>query len=365
MKKTIAIIMGGDSPERDISIITGILATKNLDKTEFLPLPILLKDNRFYYNEKFADIRSFQGEGIVGSEVVFSGNLLLVKSNFTSKFKPFKKVDCALLCTHGGAGEDGSLQGFFEVAGVPYTGSAVAQSATCMDKILTKKLLVDLGANVVEYATGTPQEIETKLGYPLIVKPAKLGSSIGISAAENFGELLDSINIATEFCEHILVEKKLENFTELNCAVAKIDGEVVASEIEKPIVWQDFLSFEDKYMDGNPSPKELPAIISQELKDEVQSQSIWLYQELNLSGVVRIDYLVDKTGKLLVNEINTIPGSLAHYLFEESGISFKKLLKKIIKEAILRKKESKKYNLNFTSDVLKNLKSMSKGKGKG
>ena len=364
MKKNIAVIMGGDCPERDISIITAVQAMKNLDKSAYKIYPIVLCGGKFFFSEDFVNLKAFQGGIKGGQEAVFSGSVLSVKTGLFSKFKRLARIDCALLCTHGGSGEDGSMQGYFEAIGLPYTGPGVAASALCMDKILSKQAYEYMGLAYVEYSIGTPDEIESQLGYPLIVKPANLGSSIGISACENYEELLDAMSVAGEFCSRVLVEKKLTNFTELNCAAATIDGEIVLSAIEKPAVWQDFLSFDDKYINCGEKKRELPAQITEELARRIRELTFDIYTRLGLSGIVRMDFLADESGEVYINEVNTIPGSLAFYLFEEAGIPFKRLLSKTIKTAILRTEEAGKYKRYYTSDVLKKFSGNAKGKGK-
>ena len=397
MKKNLLVVMGGNSPEHEISLITAVQAMRHIDKREYDLYPLLLLGEKFYYSTAFQSISTFAGKPRGrrakkrrGREAVLSGTELFVKSKFCGGFRRLAAIDCALICTHGGSGEDGGLQGLLGIHGIPYTSPNVAASAVCMDKILSKRAFQAMGLPQIEYtvyaepsninkgaADGAwfpagawlpsccPDEIERKLGYPVIVKPADLGSSIGINTAQNRAELQHALAVAAEFSGKIVVEKKLENFMEINCA-AVLDGDsVILSALERPAGVEGtggMLSFEDKYL-GRQN-REIPARIDGKLADRVRNMTKRIYTELGLSGIVRMDFLVDADGVLYVNEVNTVPGSMAFYLFEHVGISFKKLLSITIKTAILQHNEAKKYRRYYKSNVLEKFSAGTKIRGK-
>ncbi|MEG2453592.1 MAG: D-alanine--D-alanine ligase [Clostridia bacterium] len=289
-----------------------------------------------------------------------------VKNFLMRKFKP----EVALVCCHGGEGENGALQGVLESNCVPYTSAGIMSSAVGMDKIVSKELFQGLLLNTVEEISVNRADfkynrdklmlhIETFLDYPIIVKPASLGSSIGIQRANSREELVNAIEVACAFDSRVIAERALTNYIELNCAVVSDGKQIIVSEVERPISWSDYLSFEDKYMNGcgkgmSECKRQLPAEIPQELYENVQAMSARVYSEMCLSGVVRIDYLLSENDKLYINEVNTIPGSLAFYLFEPKGISYTALLDMIIDGALYKECVRKHNKLAFDSGVLKN-----------
>jgi D-alanine-D-alanine ligase len=236
------------------------------------------------------------------------------------------KIDAALLCVHGANGEDGSLQGLLRLCGVPFTGSGILGSAVGMDKIVMKKLFIGAGLPVLPFvdftaddyarnAAAVTERIGRGLRFPLIVKPANLGSSIGVGIARDFDGLSAAIAAALEWDTRVVVENALEDFCEYNCAVLGGSGSLTVSEVEQPVGWKEFLTFEDKYFDkkGGASRK-FPAAVSAALRSKIRAAAALAFKTLLCSGVARVDFLY-KDGDLYVNEINTIPGSLSHYLF--------------------------------------------------
>lgn len=342
MKRKIALIFGGRSLECDISVITAMQALNNIDRSEFNVEPIFMHEGDFYVKDlkRVDDFAPFDPTAH-GRALLYKGSFYLLKRSGISRyFKP----DVALICCHGGEGENGTVQALLEYNGIPYTSTGILGSAIGMDKAHAKELFDSMLLNTVPHEvisraefTADPEKVlfhlESFLSYPLIVKPAAQGSSIGIGVANNHAELAYALDVAARFDPKILVEEKLTDFTEVNCAAFRDGRSIVISETEQPLSLNDFLTFEDKYTDGGKlsgGGHAIPADIGA-LESIVKANTERIYSELDLNGVVRMDFLVDKTrNKVYINEINTVPGSLAFYLFEPIGISFKSLLTKLI-----------------------------------
>lgn len=335
----VAVFFGGDSPESDISVITALQAMAELKGRVGL-LPVYIKNGSFLTvkeptADKFADFKKSRFKKLVLHEGVFYRSR---RAAGLWRFRP----DAALICCHGGLGENGGLQGLLELNGIPYTSAGITASAIGMNKIVQKEIFSALMLPVTDYLQIDRDEflndedkivmhVQTFLEYPVIVKPCSSGSSIGIDVAKNESELKKAVSIACEYDETVIVERALTDFVELNCAAVSAGNSITVSQIEKPLNWKDFLTFENKYGTGGKmsgAGRELPAEIPEELAEEIRFLTMKIYKELKMKGVVRTDYLYDrKENKLYVNEINTVPGSLAYYLFDELGISFYELLK--------------------------------------
>ncbi|MFA5449787.1 MAG: D-alanine--D-alanine ligase [Clostridia bacterium] len=360
MKKTILVIFGGNSTEHDISVITGVETLNAMPVKGYKAIPIYIKDGVWYTGNSLYEIKKFIHFAPAAATKVG----LVFKELYTlgkrGKLIKIADVDCALLATHGGSGENGALQGFLEMSGVPYTSTGVKESAICMDKVVAKSALSSLGIKVVEgYEMRYPaseekiEQLEKKLGYPIIIKPASQGSSIGITLAKSREELIKGLELAHFFDTRILAEKGLENFTEINSAAVMIGKELVLSEIEKPLTASDFLTYSDKYMGSAKGMaggvREFPARVSRKIREKILETTKSVYEKLNLFGVVRIDYLVQGEDVYL-NEINTIPGSLSHYLFPK--IPHAELLKALTESAIQRGTEKVP---RYVTSVLSNI----------
>ena len=276
-----------------------------------------------------------------------------------SKNKRLYKIDVALLCMHGVLGEDGALQGLLEMCGIPYTGSGVEASAIGMNKLRSKAVFERAGLNVLPYVAVTHSAYNSdamqavkdaeKLGYPVIVKPCNLGSSIGISLAENREQLFTAMRVAFEWDDSVIVEKALTDFTEVNCAVLgdSAEGKLTASDTEQPVGWKNFLTFSDKYAgDVKATRHKIPAEVGAETNELIQSLAERAFCAVGCSGVARVDFLV-KGDKVYVNEINTIPGSLSCSLFKRD-MDFSKLIDMLIECAQRRKKRFDALNRVYT-----------------
>ena len=392
MKKQIGVIFGSRSCEREVAIISAVQLMRHADREKYDVIPVYIdEDGSWYTGDKLTDINTFkpfrpEGAGIVK---VFpdlsSGSGALLRLNKGSglfakeKLEVVARIDVYIVVMHGLNGEDGTLQGLLELANVPYTSTSVAGSAVGMDKILMKQVFRGAGLPVLPDTWFTRtfyekdpeaviRQVEDDIGYPVFVKPANLGSSIGVSRAGNAEELKDSLTLAFEYDRRVLVEKGLNKPIELNCSVLGYDGETEASPIEMPINNDAFLDFKDKYLASGGSKgmaslhRVLPAPIEEGLKDEIQTLSKTIFRLLDCKGVVRIDYMFDRDSeKLFITEINTIPGSLAFYLWENAGMKYNVLIDHMIGYAEKAHEDKNRANYAYTSDILKNVSFGSKG----
>ena len=392
MKKKIGVIFGSRSCEREVSIISAVQLMRYPDKEKYDVIPVYIDETgEWYTGEPLKDIRSFKpfdpsAKGIIKVIPDLSGGsgaLLHLKKDSglfaKEKLEIAARIDVYIVVMHGMNGEDGTLQGLLELAKIPYTSTGVTGSAVGMDKIIMKQCFSGAGFPVLpgKWFTRTQFEadsgfvltsVKKELGFPVFVKPANLGSSIGVSRADNEDELKDSLSLAFEYDRRVLVEKGLDQPIELNCSVLGYDDEVKASPIEMPINHSEFLDFRDKYLEGGGSKgmaslsRILPAPIDEGLKNEIQDMSIRIFKLLDCKGVVRIDYMFDRVSeKLFITEINTIPGSLAFYLWEKDGVSYTELIDKMIEYAETAYQDKNHTNYAYTSDILKNASLGSKG----
>ena len=364
MRTKVALIFGGRSLESDISVITAMQTLAVLKETEYDVEPFYLYDGDFYTKDvdDISAFTPFEKEKHLRT-VMVNGTFCSVKKNrLKREFRP----DVALICCHGGEGENGVLQGLLDFNGVSYCSSGVLGSAVCMDKGAAKSVFEQMLLNVIQHVTVFSEDLardpdlaaahcEKALKYPMIVKPASQGSSIGIRAAHDRAELIEAMQVAAEFDGKLLVEEKLTDFAEVNCAAYLKGGRVVVSETERPLAAGELLTFEDKYMSGGKMSgggRVMPADVGEDLNAVVRSVTERVYRAMELRGIVRADFLVDRTrGKVYINEINTIPGSMAFYLFEPLGIDFAGLLTDQIEEALARRRAGSRRTV-FRSAVL-------------
>ncbi|MCH5155140.1 MAG: D-alanine--D-alanine ligase [Clostridiales bacterium] len=337
----IAVFFGGRSCEHDISIITGLQAMSACKKK--CVGVYIDSEGVWWAAECFDSVSAVRNNRFDGKRV----HLRPADCYLYHKNKKLYKVDVALLCMHGILGEDGSLQGLLEMCGIPYTGSGVCASAIGMNKIRSKEIFKSTGLNILPYVTAThakytadAEEIikeVSELGFPVIVKPCNLGSSIGISVAENKAALQKALTVAFEWDDLVIIEKAISDFTEVNCAVLgdSYEEDVIVSETEQPVGWKTFLTFADKYAGDVKSLRhKIPADIGAEKNELIQGLAERTFRAVGCSGVARIDFMV-KGDDIYVNEINTIPGSLAAPLF--TGMPFSLLIEKLIEIAVRRK----------------------------
>jgi D-alanine-D-alanine ligase len=297
-------------------------------------------------------------------------NLYRCKKGFFQK-EVLAKLDVVVPALHGTNCEDGTFQGVMEFAGIPYAGCNTLASANGMDKITMKMILKECGIPVIDYCWFSDKEwfdrqekvvenIEGKLGYPVIVKPANLGSSVGIKAAHNKEELLDAIENAIQFTNRIIIEKYVQKLKEVNCAVLGNYYDCQASVCEVPVRSGEILSYQDKYMNGGSKKsqgmqstvREIPANLPEATTTFIQNAACETFRALSCDGVSRIDFIIDEaTDEIFVNEINTIPGSLSFYLWEYSRINFSALVDKLIEIAIRRQQDANKKVVNYGDNI--------------
>ncbi len=358
--KKVGVIFGGLSVEHEVSVITGMQIMENIDKDKYEVVPIYVnKEGKWLTGSSLMDFKNYKdGKFKDAKEIILSpnhgDNKIYLHPKTTGLFgkKVIGEIDIAFPAFHGMNGEDGTVQGIFELIDIPYIGCGVLGSSVGMDKILMKDVYKANGLPVVDYTWFyrskwlkdkelVVKNIEEKLSYPLFVKPANLGSSIGISKAKNREGLFEAIEIAIKYDRKIIIEKAVENLREINCAVMGFDDEVITSLCEEPIGWEEILSFEDKYVKSNEKGGKssgerriIPADIEDNIKEEIEELAKRAFITIDGRGVSRIDFLLDSNNKVYINEINTLPGSIAFYLWEGKGYPFKKLIDELISIAI-------------------------------
>lgn len=352
---TVALIFGGKSSEHSVSVATAVLAFDAL-KNKYNVLPVYVDKNGVWrkgkLNAKPALKKLRKGRKI---------KLRFPKPYFYTAFKKIK-IDCAVLCLHGVNGEDGTVQSVLRLANIPFTGCDVTASAVGMDKIIMKDVFKANGIDCVEYLSVNKEEYETcaysvkskarLLGYPLIVKPANAGSSIGISLARNGKELEKAITGAFLYDNRLIIEKALTDFIEVNCAVLKSEERFYLSDIEQPVKKGEILDYIDKYSIAGKLPRRnIPANIDKEVALKVRELALACFKALGCSGVARIDFLVDKDNRVYVNEINTIPGSLSFYLFVTSPFSPEKICDLLIADAFYNQKRRNELSYSYLNEI--------------
>ena len=391
----VGVVFGGVSPEHEVSVITGLQAAAALDRTRYEIVPLYIaKDGSWYTGpvllelEAYQDLDALRRAAIpVRFDPAVHGRMLLVEA--TPRRWPWRRlrrylVDVVLLALHGGEGENGGVQGLCETLNVPYTGSGVLGSALGMDKVLSKLLCREQGIPVVDFLwfreadwAGREEEwldrLEAELGFPMVVKPARLGSSIGIQRVEDRQALDAAIEEAFRYDEKVVVERAVRNLREVNCAVLGDPSEARPSVLEEPVRSDPskLLTFQDKYMRGSGKTgrrgskqqapqgmasldRIIPAPLDEAQTRAVQEMAVRVFQLFECAGVARIDFLLDDdTGQVYFNEINTIPGSFSFYLWEPVGVSFDALMDELIRLAQKRHREKngrvRSYDVNLLS----------------
>ena len=384
MKISVGVLFGGNSVEHEVSVISASQAMHALNKEKYNVVPIYItKDSKFYTGEALLDIAKYKDIPALLNEceevILKKGNgncvLLKAKSSLFGK-KEVCSVDMFIPVVHGTNVEDGTLQGYLEMLGVPYAGCDVTASALGMDKYAMKCVLRDAGVNVLDAVCFYSREyfknseavignIEEKISYPVIVKPVNLGSSVGIKVAKNREGLIEAIEEAATFSQKVLVEKAIEKLKEVNCSVLGDYEECSASVLEEPVSsGGDILDFKDKYQGGSKSgnggskgmsgsSRKVPAEVTTEQEEKIKQMCLTTFKALNCNGVARIDVMIDETsGEIFVNEINTIPGSLSFYLWEAAGVKFDELMDKIVYYAQKRHREREKISFSYDTNLL-------------
>ncbi|GHV06761.1 D-alanine--D-alanine ligase [Clostridia bacterium] len=361
MKTNVAVFLGGRSVEHEVSIISAMQAIAALDAERYNPVPVYItKDGRLYSGKDFTSISAFRDIPALlkkGYPVVLtnSGNGT-VMSRYPAKFGTKETpLHVALPVVHGTYSEDGTVAGLCEAVALPYAGCDVLSAALSMNKHAAKAVLRASGLPVLDgillnsakHSDNTPEIIEKSFEYPMIVKPADLGSSVGISKVSDRKALRDALELAFKFTLNVLIEPCLNPMKEVNCAVLGDWESARASVCERPFSGDEFLSYQDKYLSGGKTNsgkgmgsggRELPAKLSAEITKRVQELSVAAFNALGCSGCARVDCMIDGDGQIYINELNTIPGSLSFYLWEASGLSFSALLDEMLRLALKRRR---------------------------
>lgn len=375
--KKIGVLFGGRSVEHEVSVITGMQVIENMDKKKYEVVPIYItKEGKWLTGDCLLDFSNFKNNNLSEAKEIFvspnCGNYNIYPNPESIGLfgkKVLGSLDVAFPALHGTHGEDGSIQGLFELMDIPYAGCGVLASSVGMDKILMKDVYKANGIPIVNYhwfyrsnwkkdKGSVIKEVEDKLNYPVFVKPANLGSSIGINIAKNQEALIEAIEVAVNYDRKVIIEQAVENPREINCAVLGYDEELNTSLCEEPLGWEDVLTFEDKYVKSNAKGGKssgerriIPADISDKIRLKIEDLAKQAFVCIDAKGTARIDFLVDKDENVFVNEINTIPGSFGFYLWEGKGYSFEKLVDELINIAVITHEDKKSNMYNFDANL--------------
>ncbi|MFI3258849.1 MAG: D-alanine--D-alanine ligase family protein [Rikenellaceae bacterium] len=384
MKINVAVLFGGRSVENEISVVTANQAIQAIDKQRYNIIPIFIsKSGVWYSGDNLLDVNQYRDldsllkscEQVYIRPIYGDSNLYRTKKSLF-RSEVVSRIDVILPALHGTNCEDGTFQGVIEFAGIPYAGCNTLASANGMDKITMKMILKECGIPVVDYAWFCDKEwfesresvvakVEAALSYPVIVKPANSGSSIGIKAAKSREELIEAIENAISFTTRVIVEAFVSELKEVNCSVLGDYYNCEASVLEVPMRNGDILSYEDKYMGGGAKQqskgmqstvREIPANLPDEVTEFIRTKACETFTALSCDGVSRIDFIIDEScGKIYVNEINTIPGSLSFYLWEHSGVDFSALVDRLIEIAFQRQREYNNKVVNYGGNIFASL----------
>ncbi len=378
MKTNIGVFFGGRSTEHEISVISANQAMHAIDRDKYDVTPIYIsKQGKYYTGDALFDIASYRNlpdllekctqvymEPSYGDYNVYR----VKKPMFGSAV--LTTLDVVIPVLHGSNVEDGIFEGVLETIGIPYAGCNTLASANGMDKITMKMILRECGVPVIDYVWFTDKEwfrkrdeiidrIEEKIGYPVIVKPANLGSSVGIGRAADREQLIEKVEVAEKYSSRLIVEHMVDNLKEINCSVLGDCDEYESSVLEEPIKSAEILSYEDKYMGGTKgakgmqaSQKRIPADLPEDVTERIRFLAGETFRVLGCHGVSRIDFIIDDdTNEIYVNEINTIPGSLSFYLWEATGLPFDKLMDRLVRLALKRKREQGQKTVSYDQNI--------------
>lgn len=377
---TLGVIFGGRSVEHDVSVVTGHQVMRACDPARYQVMPIYIdRDGRWFTGEPLRDLKAFEGnvtqrEGVV--RCVLSPSVqhhgLLIESGKSRLFSANKptiiRLDAVFPTIHGSHGEDGTLQGLLELADIPYVGCGVMASAVANDKVLTKQVMKAAGIPVVESLSFSRHEWEDNpdavmarltaaLTFPMFVKPVTLGSSIGVGRAADAAMLRAFIDVAVNLDRRVLVETGIVGGIEINCAVLGDDRELSASVLEQPLSWEQFLTYEEKYLRGSEGMKSaqrlMPAPLSAQMTESIQQMAMAAFRAIDGRGIARIDFLVrPEQNEIYLNEINTMPGSLALYLWQESGLGASEVVDKLVSLARDAYADKRRNTYNYQTNLI-------------
>lgn len=397
-KMNIAVFFGSRSCEHDVSIVSALQCIEATKAAGFNVTPVYIsRDGLWYTGEPLENIETFREfnpmiKGItrVTLDVTANAGDLWAwppqrAGLFAKVPAPLCHIDCVIPVFHGWHGEDGTIQGLLEMANIPYASSGVLGSAIGMDKIAMKQILRGAGFPVLDFVWFTREQlkkerqavierVEKEIKYPAFIKPAALGSSIGVSRAKNREELERALDVAASYDRRILVEVGVVHPVEINCAAVGYGEDVRASVCEMPVPSSNdtFLDFWQKYLRNASTKGEdsrgmkslsrvVPAPIGDELTGRIQAMTCDIFKLLDCCGTVRVDFILDQNDMLFVNEPNTIPGSLAFYLWKASGLDFPKLIEKMVEDALRAHADKNSSVFAYDSSILKKVAAGTKG----
>lgn len=396
-KQTVAVVFGSRSVEHDVSVVTAQQVIRALDPTKYEVIPIYItRDGKWLTGPLLTEMKTFQAdnleelmgikETLISPSIQHHGMITPPVAGYMQK-NTLKRIDVVFPVIHGTHGEDGTLQGLLELGDVPYVGCGVLASAVANDKITTKAVLKEAGVPVVEYMSFRRRDWVThrseilermdEFGYPLFVKPATLGSSIGIGRPADRQMAQASVDVALNLDRRVLIERAVVGAIEINCSVVG-GNDPIASVCEQPVSYEEFLTYEEKYLRGSgkkgmkAAERRIPAPISDELSAEIRQLAVTAFKAIDGRGIARIDFLV-KDGRPYLNEINTLPGSLSFYLWQETPefrLSPAMLVDELIRLAHEGFSEKQRTMYNYRSDLInqaaiKGIKGVKGGKLKG
>ncbi|MBI3624379.1 D-alanine--D-alanine ligase [Candidatus Saccharibacteria bacterium] len=384
--KTVAVIFGSRSTEHDVSIVTALASIiKPLEASGKYRVEAvyIAKDGSWYWDDKLKDISLYQSGDIEDFmrkapkvHLLFDHGLTLVKSSQFAGRKMYRQIDVVFPATHGTHGEDGELMGLLEMANVPYVGCGPEASVIAMDKVLAKQVTQADGIpstpwvwfSSAELAKHPKQVIEkiAALQYPLFVKPAHLGSSIGITRVTEPDQLMNALEVAAHYDNRVIVEQAVNNLIEVTVPIIGNDDDLTAAFVELPLAKAaDFFDFDTKYMQGGKKGKntaksgaqgysQIPADVPKPLYDKAEKTALAVYQSLGCSGIARVDLLIDsKAGDVLFNEVNPLPGGLYAHNWRRKGLSNVALVEKLVDLAFERHATKQHVHTSFATNYLK------------
>lgn len=365
--RKVAVVFGGKSCENEISVLTGVFVLNVLSREKYDPIPIYIHtDGGIYTSPKMNDLKIFKEKRYSSFERIFmDGGTVYALNAAKRRIKPIAKLDCAINCCHGGLGEGGGVSAMMEWNGVPLASPDLTASGVFLDKCMTKVVMRGLGVPTVDYIRVNESDykkrgafllksIGARLKYPVVIKPAHLGSSIGVSIAHTEEEAKKAMEAAFLLDHRLILERYLENKQDVNCAAYELGGEIFVSEPEAAF-GEGIYSFEEKYVkrtsDGvvskskNGTLKEKEGsryALNAEIREKIRAYTRTVYKRMNLKGAVRMDFLVSE-GKVYLCEVNTVPGSLAYYLFceriSDARIFFGDLIEEAMQEGERKEKK--------------------------
>ena len=385
MKTNIGVFFGGRSTEHEISVISASQAMHAINRDKYNVTPIYIsKQGKWYTGDALFDVANYRDINslLAKCQEVYMRPIYDDYNLYKTKKPLFgtdvlTRLDVVIPVLHGSNVEDGIFEGVLQTIGIPYAGCDVLASANGMDKITMKMILQACDIPVVDYVWFTDKQwfakrdeliaqIENKLGYPVIVKPANLGSSVGIGCAHNREELIDKVDAAEQYSTRLIVEYMVKDLQEINCSVIGDCNEYRMSVLEQPLTSQDILTYTDKYMGGTKgakgmaaSQKKFPADLPDAETKRIQFLAGETFRVLSCHGVSRVDVMIegkserDASGcrKIFVNEINTIPGSLSFYLWEGSGLKFDEEMEHLVQLALKRKREQGMKTVSYDQNI--------------